>query len=657
MLFTGFNYRRFCDSLSGTFVFQDFYFDANETIGQAAPYISFGLTGYNDTLIGEKGAKISFTCVSGRVYDDYGRFISSYGLDSPITISGNFYSTGGLIKNPYYTYYLNGDLISDRSSMGAMTDAAGWFVSCANGASAQGDVSFYGPAIPCTLTYDTTFPIGGIWNCVFKHQSSAPLGVVIRSGKISDDTAGFSFSGTGLSYNSGTNILLAGAELNIGLQHIENATVTGGYSARFTIYTDFGSSYFSIQGNSILPYNYIVVNDFSPQTGYTFSTPGEDYTWNFSSSRYATDGAEMSNSLYGELAYDSGYTGTLYYVSGVQITNGGAGYFTAPMVRVLPLASGIPAAYGVGVLNGGAISDVSWSTNGVYKNTGLCAVSFMGGTGESATVAEGIPLFGTYAKSFDQIFQFYTGSFISESGTLATYSSPKWSGGVVLPSGQTVLSLNVYYSGSRDNLPLQYVIKGSGLPDTYTNQSTFSYTGQSVYNPLGVISFYPPEISGTSNLGDWSNLDALRLFNPVEITSLTIPVQNSPITAPPNLSVFPELTGFYATGIDFYGCSLDFSNCMALRSLWLQECANVYDVSFANCISLKDVNLTNVAGPPTETIDNLLSQLRTYALYNKGTFSAQGLTAYPTSGDNNVDRLVLIEAGHDWTIAVNVDPN
>jgi hypothetical protein len=472
MNFTGLTYRYFSDTESGTFVFRNFYINALETIGQTAPSIIMGLTGYN--LNSSLPKNLAFTFTSGRIYDPSGRFFGSYTPENPIILSGNF---SGTPTNNYYTYYLNNDLISSYTS-NDLTDAIGWFVSCNNGASAQGDVFFYGAPIPCTLTYDATFPIGGIWNCYFKHQSPGQLGVVIRSGKISDDTSSFIFSGTGLTFNSG-NILFPNVDKNIGLQHTGDTT-TGYYGVGLTIYTDFGPCSFNIYGASRYPYSYIVFNDLSPANGHDFTGLSETYQWGFSSSKYDLSGNPLATAAYVELSYTSGYTGTLYEVIGFNFSNSGAGYTSSPIITVIPLGSGYPIASGSGLISDGKVTGISWYLpTGVYTTTS-CTLSFSGGGGTSAA---GTPLFSSYTKTFLQSLQLYTGLSFNGSGSIAASSTTMYSGNASLPTGQTVISLLVNQLGYGDTLPLQYRIKATGLPDTYSNQSIYSYTGLDCYNP------------------------------------------------------------------------------------------------------------------------------------------------------------------------------
>lgn len=467
MTLTGLNIRYFTDSQSGTFIFQNLQTSAIELYsgGQAANVsgqeLRLGFTG----VTGNRTWYFSFR--NGKMYDPEGRWFGCYNDTDINTVSGNFAPTG-------YDYYLNNQLMCSVGNKSGV-DFNGFYSQSISGASGQADIYVYTAPITCSLLFAPAFYNGGNWSGSFSHQNVGP--VTIRSGVLLlDDAAYFAITGSGLSWRNGQNIVPTGATRTIVLANTGTSDRTGMYTLGVRIFTDFGNVDFTVSGSGVPISSGTISNSLINNTGWDFRVSGSGVTgynaWYFANSYISfTDGTEQPKPLYVELSYISGATGTFTRVTGISLSNSGAGYTSQPLIYVTPTGGGYPIASGLGILFGTGLQGIQWTSTGYYTGyTGSYGLVFSGGGGSNAA---GGPQWDTsYTKTFSGQFSLYTGFF-----GLSLYPTPET---LISASGKTiftgnVLTLSGVFVGTPDSAWTRYVIKASGLPDS--TSGTYIYSG------------------------------------------------------------------------------------------------------------------------------------------------------------------------------------
>ncbi len=473
MDFTGFTRRFFTDSQNISFLFENLQTDAIEIFTGGYPNGASG----KEVRIGFSGIHANtgwyFAFRNGKIYDPEGRFVYSYTQDDTFNFSGNI-STGN------YDYYINEDLICSVGLKSGFNINA-WFISCISGASGSANVYVNGPTIPVSLSFPTSFTSGGLWSGNFSHTNVGPI--VIRSGELRmTDANQFSISGTGLSYNNGTNVVNTGASRAVGLIHTGIASRTGLYVVGVRIYTDFGPADFVISGTGLPPSNSIISNNLYPDTTGALIATGSGVTgtkyWYYHTVATDLSGNPLTKPIYLELSYLSGITGLFSRVTGVNITSTGVSYSSAPLFFILPTGSGSPVSFGVALLNSSSgVTGVSFLSTGYYPGpTGSYTVLFSGGGG---SFASGTPRFDSgYTKSFSGRFQFYTGVFSSgNAGVACANNATTFSGSTTLTTGETLVFMKINYVAQADSAPLWYRVRASGLADSITSVTVYSGSG------------------------------------------------------------------------------------------------------------------------------------------------------------------------------------
>lgn len=475
MDFTGNLMPRYFTSVKQlSFMLENFSTNAIETFNSGNPNsgngleIRFGLTG----IPSNTGWYFAFR--NGKIIDPDGRVFYAYDDGEAITLSGNI-STGA------YDYYVNNELVCSLGTKSNF-DVNGWYVQMISGATGVGNVYIHGSSITTTLTFQTSFISGTSWSGTFSHNNNGPL--VIRSGELRmTDANQFQISGTGLSFNNGTNVVVSGGSLGIRLNHTGLTSRTGLYVVGVRVYTDFGPSDFVISGSGTSPSNTIVSNNlYTDVTGdITPTGSGFSYSQLWYYNTYATtlSGTPLTKPIYLELSYFSGATGNFSRVTGFNITNSGTGYVGPVYAVVTPSGGGYPIASGTGILGGAStgISSITWLTTGYYTGiTGGYAITF---TMISGRFASGTPVFSpAYVKTFTGQTQFMTGVFSSgTSGIACATGVTFFSGNTTLATGENLVVMNIIYTGTPDSANFRYLVKASGLADSITSISIYSGSG------------------------------------------------------------------------------------------------------------------------------------------------------------------------------------
>jgi len=481
MNFTGLTKYQIATLATSSFVFDNFSCDAVETFPGGASSgrkIEFGLTG----LSGSQPTGLRFSLINSKIYDPEGRLFGCYN-------SGEIFSISGNVGQTSYSYYLDGELIC-AVGVKQNYNATGWFVNCYSGASGEATVSINGPTITGALTFPTSFYSGSQWTGAFSHNNSGD--VTIRYGELFGPDSSFFSIATGLVSSSGY-IVGSGVNWPVTLNHAVSEDRTGTYIVGIKIHTDYGLNSFRLTGIATKSGTQEIYNSFYTNASGNISTTGLGATgtkyWLYDT--IATDtGIPITKSILMELYYNSGYTGNnfQYYTGFSGFSSSGSGYTGIPVAYISPIASGFPIQSGSGLTGAlGIVTGVQWVypsgdfgyTGVYYGHTGTgFRVTFSGLLGVGGWQATGIPLFGTYIKSFSGCFDLYTG--VPWNSGVQCYENPNStmiSGSTTLTSGETCSFLQVNYINLRDTAPLYFAILSSGLTDTYNGVSVFSGTG------------------------------------------------------------------------------------------------------------------------------------------------------------------------------------
>jgi hypothetical protein len=399
MNLTGFNVRYFSNTKQLSFLLENFQCNAVETFtngletGSNPKEMRFGFTG----VTGNTGWY--FSVRNGKIRDPEGRIFWGLNEDETITISGN-------VGTGTYDYYVDNELICAIGARSAF-DINGWFIEGVSGATGTAtNIIVNGPAITATLNFSNNFVSGSTWTGAFSHNNNGPL--LIRSGLLRMvDSNQFAISGSGLDFNTGSNVVASGSTRLIALNHTGLTSRTGLYIVGITIYTDFGPADFIVSGSGLPPSNNLVSNNlYSDTTGDIIATgsgiSGTKY-WFYNSVATDLSGNPLTKPIYLELSYLSGATGSFSLVTGYQITSSGHNYSGTVSVFVSPTGGGYPIASGTGIISGAnsGITGLTWLTSGYYTGaTGGYTITFSGVTG---TLASGKPLFARLTLNHSRV--------------------------------------------------------------------------------------------------------------------------------------------------------------------------------------------------------------------------------------------------------------
>jgi len=471
MDFSGFTVRYFTPITSGNFIFNKVRTSAVEYVTGSAPDVSgkelrIGFTGTTGNT------QWYFAFRNGKIYDPQGRWFGSYDEASYTTLSGNF-SSGD------YSYYLDGEIIAAIGKKPA-NSFNGFFITGISGATGQADILVTSAPINTSLYMQGGFYVSGIWSGTFTNNHSSAI--VIRSGELLlPDAVDFVLTGTGLTFNAGTNIVTAGGYRTVKLLHSGKTTVTGMYTLNIRVHTDYGSSDYLVSGysvpyragyisNTLYPTGNTDYNVVAPVTGsgifdYTFSTTYQNFI-----------GQSQVRPFTFKFSYTSGYTGTFSPVTGIEIITRGGAFTNPTYIYITSTSQGVPWASGTANVVGHQVRDITWVTSGVYTGTtGTCAIVVAGpgvGTGFTANILWG----PQYTKVITGYVSGITGYF-GATGTNCSGTISGLYGSGNMPTGNPLLTCRLVVSGRPDNLSLRYSVTLVGLPDTTSGISSYSGSG------------------------------------------------------------------------------------------------------------------------------------------------------------------------------------
>jgi len=173
MIFTGINYQKIASSRSLSLDLDNLVlYNSGEkyAAGQASGF-HFGFSGTS--------SNVSFSGVSGKLYDPEGRVVYGYSETFPFSISFS-------CDESNYDYYVNNTL---RCSKGVKSDIEfnKFFFNC-NGLTADVNFNIYGPQVNYTLTFPESFS-GDYLTGVFNNLSSS--NVIIFTGSLVGGNIGY----------------------------------------------------------------------------------------------------------------------------------------------------------------------------------------------------------------------------------------------------------------------------------------------------------------------------------------------------------------------------------------------------------------------------------------------------------------------------------
>jgi hypothetical protein len=467
MNLTGNINRFFSACESGTFLFRNVKTNALQFVSGATTSgkeLKIGFTGITGS------SQWAFTFQNGKIYDPDNRSFGAYDSDDYNTISGNF-------SKDYYNYYLNSELICSNGTRDGR-QFNGWFNTVSGDCSGQADILVYTNTLDTEIRLKSGFYLGKIWSGQFHNNHYAPI--VIRSGELLlTDSQFFTITGTGLDFLSGKNVVPSGGYRTFQISHTGSQDRTGQFILGVRVYTDFGTKYVTSTGMGLPTSSGFIGNSLSVDITGDINVTGNgltgEATWYFSSSYISHGGQSLSKPFYVSASYVSGYTGSLYYPTGIKINNSGRAYTSSPLIYVNPYDSYVSS--GSGILVGTGVSSISWVNQ--YPHTGLTGSYNLVFTGGGGSGASGSILWGSgYTKSFTGQLSLFTGMFSgANSGLICNKIYNIYSGSGIMTSGEELLFMKVYYVGTKDNYQMQYKITASGLADSVTFLTAYSGFG------------------------------------------------------------------------------------------------------------------------------------------------------------------------------------
>ena len=291
-----------------------FSFNFDTSFDSCTGVSEMGFSGQNQTF--------KFSFISGKIYDNEGRYAYSYVPNSQVNIESNF--SGG-----YYDYLINDNRVIFSGSKNNFY-AERFYVNT-TGATLDANITIKGQKPTLDLVTNSTFVTGTSITGYLKTNS--PSGLQVLSGEFEEGST-FYFQ----SFPTGFITSASSGQVLIG----QNVTGVGDFISNYTIHTSAGDYDQSIHTSGIeAPYlNYVFefadgldtlnsISNISLQSG--LNKYGEivlNYGYNTNDNSLVPASLPLDISL----DYYSGITGYLGQITDVQIVDGGSGYLSAPIV-------------------------------------------------------------------------------------------------------------------------------------------------------------------------------------------------------------------------------------------------------------------------------------------------------------------------------------
>lgn len=409
-------------------------------------------TGVSEMGFSGQGQTFKFSFISGKVYDNSGRYFFSYIPNSAISITSNF-------SGAYYDYLVNDDRVIFSGSKNNFY-AENFYINT-TGSDVDFNLTIKGQKPTLVLNTNQTFVTG--FDITGYLTSNSPSGVQVLSGEFEQgSTFYFKSFPTGLiKANNSGQVLIS-----------QNVTGVGDFISDYTIHSSAGDFSETLQITGVeFPYlNYTfelsdglnTLNEISTITLESGLTKYGEIVLNYGYNTNDTTLVPASLPLNISLSYYSGATGYLGQITDVEVVNGGSGYLSSPSVIFSggggSLASG-EAILGVTSVDYDKVIDIQMTSFG-SGYTSAPTVLFSGGTGiinnNYPANASGLAKTSFYTKTFTGSFDLLTGldyNYLSYSGNNYISGVNYRRDGVSLPTNASI-NIKVAYNTSFDSYPL-----------------------------------------------------------------------------------------------------------------------------------------------------------------------------------------------------------
>ncbi len=357
--------------------------------------------------------KYKFDFVSGKMFDNEGRYFSSYQPDESFSLSTNF-------SGAAYDYSLDNEIFT-YSGAKANFNVENFYID-PSGVNVNNSITINSNKPTLTLSSPSSFVSGQ--NITGYLVTDSVNGVKLFTGSF-EDLSSFEFVSLPSNYITSTSsgqAIFKQKEASLGdfTTAIELDTNAGSYSQNVEItavedsYLDYTFEYSEDSTNSSGTAEWSdALSQVSNVSGALKSAETSfDYSYNTNLPSLEPSSLPLSISF----SYYTGTTGNFGLLSNVSVTSGGNGYLSSPNVvfqggGASTAASG-SAELGTTVSNFDQVQNIDITSRGIGY-TSAPTVVFSSGTGilnnQSPTTASGTASVAVYEKSFTGAFNIYTG--------------------------------------------------------------------------------------------------------------------------------------------------------------------------------------------------------------------------------------------------------
>ena len=353
-------------------------------------------TGVSEMGFSGQGQTYKFSFISGKIYDNDGRYFFSYIPNSQVNIESNF-------SGSFYDYIVNNDRVIFSGSKSNFY--AERFYINTTGATIDSTLTIRANKPSLTLSTNQTFITG--LDITGHLLTNSPSGLQVLSGEFEDGST-FYFK----SFPTGFITSASSGQVLIG----QNVTGVGAFLSDYTIHTSAGSYDNSIQISGVeVPYlNYTFeladgldtldsVSNILLESGITkYGEIELDYGYNTNDTTLVPASLPLNISL----SYSSGITGYLGQIIDVEIIDGGSGYLSPPYIIFS------------GGFSGNGVQAIS-SINDQFRRTNSIPFTFASGQSISFYKPSG----STLPSPLQENYTYYVRDLYSGANTIFTISA------------------------------------------------------------------------------------------------------------------------------------------------------------------------------------------------------------------------------------------
>lgn len=429
------------------------------------------VTGQAEIGFSGEGKKYKFNFNGGKMFDDEGRYFSSYLPNDSFSLNTNISGTA-------YDYSVNDQVVTYS---GAKQDFnAERFYVQATGVAVNHSIIINSTKPTLTLNYPSTFVTG--YPITGYLTTNSVNGVKLFTGQF-EDLSSFQFDTLPTGYITSTNsgqVVISQKENNLGdfVTQASFNTNAGSYSQNVEIQALENSFlnytfHYSQSGQENWTEELAVQGEFANIT----KTVENTFVYNFNTND--TDLEPNSLPLTVLFSYSNGTTGNYGLVSDVTVSNGGNGYTATPTVTfsgggATLNASGV-ARLGKTISNYDQVQSIELTSRGAGY-TSAPTVSFSNTTGvinnTNPTSAVATATVSTYEKSFTGAFNIYTGingKYVNFKSNSKVDSNNNYSGTISYSNFDTPINIKIDYNTTLDTNELVGLLTVSGVNGTKIN--------------------------------------------------------------------------------------------------------------------------------------------------------------------------------------------